>query len=88
MEWGEKVAVLVESGLITTNVKCPSLLQLLLERGALLAVQVRICLSACEGNNFLPIFDGKDGRSGRFGGDGTFLSGVVMVPQSNFLYSS
>ena len=88
MEWGEKVAVLVESGFVPTNVKSPSLLQLLLERGALLAVQARIRLSACEGNNFSPIFDGKDGRSGRFGGDGTLLSGVVMVPQSNFLYSS
>ena len=88
MEWGEKVAVLVESGFVATNIKCPSLLQLLLERGALLAVLARIRLSAHEGNNFLLIFDGKDGRSGRFGRDGTLLSGVVMVPQSDFLYSS
>ena len=39
VEGGEKVVVLVESGFIAANVKCPSLLQLRLERGAFLAVQ-------------------------------------------------
>ena len=73
------MVVLVNSGFVATNVKCSSLLQLHLEIGAFLAVQARICLSAREGNNFLPIFDRKEGRSDGFGGD-SILSTVVMVP--------
>ena len=54
----------------------------------MMALYLAHVLDTSSKMHFLPIFDGKDGRSGRFGGDGTFLSGVVMVPQSNFLYSS
>ena len=81
------MVVLVESGFVAADVKCPSLLQLRLERGAFLAVQARICLGTHEGNNFSPTFDRKEGRRGGFGGV-TLLSSMVMVPQLNFLCSS
>ena len=73
------MVVLVDSGFVATNVKCPSLLQLRLEIGAFLAVQAQIRLSAREGNNFSPMFDRKEGRSDGFGGD-SILSTMVMVP--------
>ena len=40
VDWGEKVVVFVENGVITTNVKLPCRLYLLLKRGAFLAEQV------------------------------------------------
>ena len=68
VDWGEKAVVFVESGFVTTNIKLPCRLYLLLKRGAFLAEQVRIRLCVCEGNNFSVMSDREDGRSGRFGG--------------------
>ena len=87
VDWGEKVVVFVENGVVTTNVKLPCRLYLLLKRGAFLAEQARIRLGAREGNNFSPVSDREDGRRGGFGGL-VLLSRVVMEPLSNFLYLS
>ena len=83
MEFGEKMVIRVEGVLVARNIKFPSRAQVLTELGTLLVVQVRICLSVREGNDFLRSSDG-DGQARR-GFRDIFLPSVVMEPLSNFL---
>ena len=81
------MVVLVESGVISSNVKFPCLSELLVKSGARLAEHHRVCLVMREGNDHLLSFgcEGYGSDNGRFGG--TSLA-VVIVPLLNFLESS